>query len=455
MTNSIVSRVVFASLLAALISALVLAAAASLTAGLLWQDAEITNLRVTAATLVHAIPVEELENHQDLQHGAQEAISELPAHGYRVEVWRGTTLIAGNMASAPLGPFTRGARRKLEEDWLIETLASPDGLLVAVAEPRDLRRRELSVFYRSMLFAAPFCALFAVAVGIFFGRRAIRPLVAFTRQIAAVDQLESPPFLGAKNAPVEVRDLEESFRELFARLSRSLRREIEFAANASHELRTPLTRMRLHAERALQDAGPAASAEIRSQIAELDQMVRLVDSLLVLARDVESGLPIGEPVNLADVARECHRRSGISAGHRDLSAPDEAMVRGDEELLSIAIENLVDNARKYSPAGYSATMCSEPGGEVEFTIVSEGVVTDEGVDERLFERFFREESARARHPGHGLGLSLARHIARLHGGDLRYEIRQPSGLAFVLTLPEGGSENSSEAADRRSDERTA
>ena len=184
-------------------------------------------------------------------------------------------------------------------------------------------------------------------------------------------------------------------------------------------------------------------------------MVRLVDGLLVLARDVESGLPIGEPVNLADIARQCHRRSGISTGRRELSAPDEAMVRGDEELLSIAIENLVDNARKYSPDGYTATMSANPQGEIEFTIVSEGVVTDAGVDDRLFERFFREESARARHPGHGLGLSLARHIARLHGGDLRCEIRRPSVLAFVLTLPEGDPGNSREGADRRSDERTA
>lgn len=432
--GSIVSRVVLASLLAALISAFVLAAAAALTAGLLWRDSELRSLRETAVTLVRAIPREATENHLDLRHGAMEAISELPEHGYRLEVWRGTTLVAGNMASRPLGPFSPAARAGIEKKWLVVTLVSPEGLLVAVAEPKGVRGRSLSVFYRSLLVAAPVCALFAVAVGVSFGRRATRPVVTFTRQIAGIQRLENPLLSDVRDAPREVRELDRSFRELLARLSRSLRREIEFAANASHELRTPLTRIRLRAERALQDAGPAASDELRSQIAELDQMVRLVDSLLVLARDVESGLPIGEPVNLADIARECHLRPGISRVPCELSAPDEAIVRGDEDLLSIAIENLVDNARKYSPRGYSATMRTDAESAIQFTIVSEGEIADDGARDKLFERFFRGESARALHSGHGLGLSLARHIARLHGGDLRCESRA-SGLAFVLTLP--------------------
>lgn len=434
--GSIVSRVVLASLSAALITALVFAAAAALTAGILWRDSEVANLRETAATLARAIPREALENGLNRRQAAEEAISEVPAHGYRVEVWRGRELVAGNMASNPLGPFTSAKRRELEDRWLVETFAASDDLVVAVAEPRDVRGRSLRVLYRSLLLAAPICALFAVVVGVIFGRRATRPLVTFTQQIAGIESLENPPLHDTKDAPREVRELDRSFRDLLTRLSSSLRREIEFAANASHELRTPLTRIRLRAERALQNAGPAAAEEIRSQIAELDQLVRLVDSLLVLARDVESGVPIGEPVNLADVARECHFRAEFSKDRGDLSAPDEAIVRGDEELLSIAIENLVDNARKYSPGGYSATMRAESGAGVEFTIVSEGTIADDETRDRLFERFFRGESARAVHSGHGLGLSLARHIARLHGGDVRCEPRA-SGLAFVLTLPRG------------------
>ncbi len=433
MRDSIVSRVVLASLLAALVSALTLAAAAAVTAGILWRDADLRSLRETADTLARAIPREAAENHLDLRQAAEEAISELPAHGYRLEVWRGPVLVAGNMASAPLGPFDAANRGDIEKKWLVATRESPGDVLVAVAEPRGVSARSRSVFYRSLLLASPVCALFAVAVGVAFGRRATLPVVTFTRQIAAITRLENPPYPDSRDAPREVRELDRSFRELLARLSRSLRREIEFAANASHELRTPLTRIRLRAERALQDAGPAASEELRSQIAELDQMVRLVDSLLVLARDVESGLPIGEPVNLADIARECHLRFGSPAAGCELTAPDEAIVRGDEDLLSIAIENLVDNARKYSPGGYHATMRTDAESVIQFTIVSEGEISS-GIRERLFERFFRGEPARALHSGHGLGLSLARHIARLHGGDLRCEERS-SGSAFVLTIP--------------------
>jgi two-component system OmpR family sensor kinase len=205
-------------------------------------------------------------------------------------------------------------------------------------------------------------------------------------------------------------------------------------ANASHELRTPLTRLRLHLERACGAAGAGSVRELDLAVAEVDRLVRLVDSLLVLARDVSTGLP-REVVNVADVARQAVGRAFAAPEAAVLTAPDEALVSGDEDLLAIAVFNLVDNARKFSAGGPVAVAVAPAAGTVTLSVTSPGARVEADDRERVFERFYRAPEARPGPNGHGLGLPLARHIARLHGGDARCASAPDEDARFVLEIP--------------------
>jgi len=262
-----------------------------------------------------------------------------------------------------------------------------------------------------------------------------RPLLEFRDRIAAARPLgDLPP--AAPSGTLEVAELERSFRGLWERLRETVARELEFAANASHELRTPLTRIRLHAEQVRAALGAAPPGDLRDLVEETDRLARLVDSLLVLSRDTAVGIPDGEVVNISDLVAAGSRRVFAGAPLPDIDAPDEALVRGDEALLGIAVENLLDNARKFSlPGRPPRIQVSEDTTTVRLTIASPGARIPGDLVGRLFERFYRGVEARASHAGHGLGLPLARHIARLHGGDVRCVSGPEEDARFDLELP--------------------
>jgi signal transduction histidine kinase len=229
-----------------------------------------------------------------------------------------------------------------------------------------------------------------------------------------------------------VRDIDLAFKELWSRLGSALAREREFAGNASHELRTPLTRLRLNIEGEIAARGD--SRELCMARDEIDRLVRLIDSLLVLARDA-SAATVGETVNVADVVRQAASRV-VPRALSALTTPDEALVRGDEGLLAIAVENLLENARKFSAPGARVPIHVEPSLErIRLEVTSPGARIAESEREQVFERFYRSAEARQRVDGHGLGLSLCRHIARLHGGDAHCISRSDEDARFRLELP--------------------
>ncbi len=178
------------------------------------------------------------------------------------------------------------------------------------------------------------------------------------------------------------------------------------------------------------------SGDLSELVEETERLARLVDSLLVLSRDTAAGIPDGEVVNISDLVTTGWRRVFAGAPLPEIDAPDEALVRGDEALLGIAVENLLDNARKFSLPGRPPRIhVSEDATTVRLTITSPGARIPADRAGRLFERFYRGEEARASHPGHGLGLPLARHIARLHGGDVRCVSGPGEDARFDLDLP--------------------
>jgi signal transduction histidine kinase len=427
-TRSLIARVVWGTVIVALLTAFAGATTAAFIARGLWQAGERRTLAELAQALAEAIERESREEGWTLERAAPEAVRESVMGGRRVEVWRGATLVAASLPGPPLGPPDPAHRASLDA-WLFETRPLRGGLLLLVASPRERGTAALHIFLWSLVLSAPVCIALAVFIGRLVGRRTTQPLLDFRDRVRAARPLDALPPSRALETMTEVQELERSFQDLWDRLREMLLRELEFAANASHELRTPLTRIRLHAEGA---RGAGASTEL---LEEVDRMVRLVDSLLILARDVGAGIPAPEVVNLSDLVVATSRRVFASPAP-EIVLPDEALVRGDEALLGIAAENLFDNARKFSaPDEPAQVRVSERDGIVRLTVTSPGARVSAEDVERLFERFYRSPEARASQRGHGLGLPLARHIARLHGGDVRCVSAPTEDARFELDLP--------------------
>ncbi len=304
-----------------------------------------------------------------------------------------------------------------------------------VASPRDRGERAGRIFGWSLLLATPLAILIAVFIGRRTAANVAGPLLAFRDRIVATTPLEAP-VAGHPDDPLEVRELDLAFRAQWQRVRDRLDRERDFAAHAAHELRTPLTRLLLLAERAREE-DPEANAALAQQIEEISRMSRLVDALLVLARSAEPPAADTEAVNLADLPRE----SGTLLSPEPLLRPqvvavDEALVRGDKDLLRTAVINLLDNALKFGRSG------APPRAEIVvredrvlLRVTTPGLRISASEGTRLFERFDRGPEARAEQPGHGLGLSLARHVARMHGGDVVLISPETEDTGFLLDLP--------------------
>jgi signal transduction histidine kinase len=432
--RSIAVRVTWGTAAVAASCALMLAAAAGLTASRLWRNQEQQFLRRTADGLAAGIAHEAEEAGGPLATGAAEALHETTLPADHVEVWNGVRLLASSGGGPTLGA-DHDAQPLDSDEWVVYRRPLPEGLTLVVAARAEHGRRALRVFGFSLALASPVCLVVALVVGRAVALRATRPLLDLQARIRALRALEPLPPASYGDVPVEIADLEDAFRVLWARLEGTVRREREFAANASHELRMPLARIRLLAERARGQPGAEARAALDAQVEEVDRLVRLIESLLILARDASAGIPRGEAVNVADVARRVTERI-LPAERSECAFPDEAVVRGDEELIEIAVQNLLDNARKFAvgPEAVRAVL-TDGGGRVLLEVTTPGARIPSAECERLFDRFYRAPEARAQREGHGLGLTLARHVARLHGGDVRCVSSESEDVRFALELP--------------------
>ena len=222
----------------------------------------------------------------------------------------------------------------------------------------------------------------------------------------------------------------------------------DFVANASHELRTPLTSIRGFVEALEDGAGdePATAERFLGKIrTHADRMAALVEDLLELSR-LESGARASEwaetePAAVAEdvvasFARAAEGR-GLSLRHTARGAPK---IVTDPERLRRILENLVDNAVKYSPSGgcVEITTSVDPGGSVQIRVKDDGPGIAPEHRERIFERFYRVDKARSRElGGTGLGLAIVKHLAESLGAAVTVESEEGRGSTFTVSLPAG------------------
>ena len=217
----------------------------------------------------------------------------------------------------------------------------------------------------------------------------------------------------------------------------------DFVANVSHELKTPTGALTLLAETIDGETDPSVVARlVRRMGGEAERLSRIIDDLLDLSRIEANEAPKGALVTVTEFVNEAVSSVGPAAEGMDvkidvLSLPAQHAVAGDRRDLVSAVQNLVDNAVKYSEPGGVVTV------DVQTTDHTVGIaVADRGVGipsrdlERIFERFYRVDRARSRSTGGtGLGLSIVRHVAANHGGSVRVSSVEGEGSVFTLDLP--------------------
>jgi two-component system sensor histidine kinase QseC len=227
------------------------------------------------------------------------------------------------------------------------------------------------------------------------------------------------------NAPSEVRPLLIALNQLLGRVRDTLTAERRFTADASHELRTPLAAIRANAQVLLAARNEAERQRTAQDLlASVDRATRLIEQLLALARaDVQAGTRAEVLVSLDDLVRALLQEQAPAAARKGIALhvdAEPATVRGVPTLLAALARNLADNAIRYTPAGgdvHLRTRCRDGIAELSVTDSGPGIAPAER--ERIFERFYRIPGTDE--PGSGLGLSIVRRIAQLHGAEVAIE----------------------------------
>ncbi len=366
----------------------------------------------------------------------------------RRERWRehgesipsGSERMPGDQRSGPPALGRGGATR---DDWVAPHLRwmasswrnSPlvevamrlsDGTWLALATPLPRSRTFLAT---PLLGPILLSGIVVLLLSVWAVRRAVRPLAAFA---AAAERLgcdvRAAPL--AESGPREVREAAQAFNGMQQRLRAFVEDRTEMLAAISHDLRTPITRLRLRAEFIEQ---PDQQKKVLLDLAEMEAMI---DAALAFARDdaEHEAKRMLDLRALAETVCDNARDAGLDA---QFIGGEAVRVHAAPMALKRALTNLVDNATKYGKCARVSLAATAEHGVISVDDDGPGIPPSEV--ERAFRPFYRLERSRNRATGGaGLGLSVARSVARSHGGDVTLENRPEGGLRAILTVPLSG-----------------
>jgi two-component system sensor histidine kinase SenX3 len=334
-------------------------------------------------------------------------------------------------------------------DRLIEALSSvPEGVIVCDEDGVVRHRNQVAQTFADArhgeaLAEVVVTELLATALA---GGSAERPLELYGPPRRALLVRAEPLVVGTRRigAVAIITDVSERRR------LEAVRRD--FVANVSHELKSPIGALGILAETMQAEDEPAVSRRLAERMQlEAFRVARIIDDLLDLSRIESEETPVRDPVAVHLVVAQAVERIRPVAEHRGIEidateAPRRVSVIGDCRQLVSAIHNLLENAVKYSDEGSTvevrvrsvADSAAPDGTSVEISVRDFGIGIPSHDLERIFERFYRVDRARARDTGGtGLGLAIVRHVATNHRGDVRVTSREGEGSTFTLHLPAG------------------
>jgi signal transduction histidine kinase len=334
---------------------------------------------------------------------------------------------------------------------LVQVVQLPGGFRLLVGRDLEERERLFGIIANAGQWSLALVIVLGLAGGFFVSRRVLNRVEAMTdkaQTIMAGDLAGRLPIAGTGD---ELDRLAEHLNAMLERIEALMRGLKEVSDNIAHDLKTPLTRLRNRCEQALRGSAGVDDyrAALEATIAESDDLIRTFDALLIIAR-AESGQARDNMTEFdaAEIAHDVGELYEPLADEKGIAltvdAPAPAPVRGNRELVSQALANLIDNAIKY--AGPNGEVNGAPaeivvkagndGERIALSVADRGPGIAEADRGRVVERFVRLEQSRSA-PGSGLGLSLAAAVARLHGGELKLEDNHP-GLRSTIALPRAG-----------------
>jgi signal transduction histidine kinase len=386
---------------------------------------------------------------------------------YLVTTFTGQAL-AGNVTALAPGildspGWTETAYRRLDEaespkkpehehEALVRVFQLPGGFRLLVGRDLDERERLYRIVLSAGRWSVAIVIVLGLAGGLFVSRRVLARVDAMTETTRTIMDGDLSGRLPVAGTGDELDRLAQNLNAMLERIEALMQGLKEVSDNIAHDLKTPLTRLRNRAEQALRAAHNEAEyrAALDATIEESDGLIRTFNALLMIAR-AESG-QARDDMNEFDAAEIAHdvgelyeplaEEKGIAL---KVEADQPARVKGNRELISQALANLVDNAIKYAEppaepvngvAPEIVVRALDSGDRILLTVADSGPGIPEGDRAHVVERFVRLEQSRSQ-PGSGLGLSLASAVARLHGGELTLEDNHP-GLKSVIALPRGG-----------------
>jgi hypothetical protein len=357
---------------------------------------------------------------------------------------------AAATAHAPV--VTRTTARQEEEPFraLATRVHTSDGeRVVVVAASLESTEAAIDRVERALIIGGAVAVILAGLGGIGLAWAALRPVERLRNEAADISEHDADARLQVPRTRDEIAALAMTMNRLLGRLHAALSRERDFVADAGHELRTPLSVLRMELELAdrpqrsrdeLQDA-------IRHAVDETDRLSGLAEELLLLASTHEGHHASLEDADVTAIVQQAIASTRARADAHGIELVIEAapvvcapVVR---VLLRRAVDNLLDNALRYSPpGGIMHVSISSDAGDAVITVADEGPGFPPEFLPHAFERFRRADDARARvDGGSGLGLAIVRAIAFTHGGSVHAANREPCGAAVTLRLPQDVSDH--------------
>jgi heavy metal sensor kinase len=296
-----------------------------------------------------------------------------------------------------------------------------------------------------MLLAGGLLLGLAFAGGSFIIRKALGPVQDIVRTARKITTDDLSLRLPGRRRKDEIGELVDTFNEMIARLETSVANILQFSGDVSHELRTPLTAIRSEIEVLLRkERSPQEYADaLRSALEETGRLEKIVNDLLFLSRlDTVEGGSFEADIRLEDVVAAVFGRAAAAARdkglHPSLSVVESAPARGNADILERLAANLMENAVRYTP----------PGGRIEVTVDRDDsgagriVVADTGIGipreaiPGIYDRFTVVDASRSKETGGaGLGLSIVKRVADLHGAAITVESRVGEGTRFTVLFP--------------------
>ena len=334
---------------------------------------------------------------------------------------------------------------------LAQVVQLPGGFHLLVGRDLEERERLFGIVANAGQWSLALVIVLGLVGGFFVSRRVLTRIDAMTDTAQTIMKGDLAGRLPVAGTGDELDRLALHLNAMLERIEALMGGLKEVSDNIAHDLKTPLTRLRNRCEAALRSATGDGDyrAALESTIAESDDLIRTFDALLMIAR-AESGHSRDNmsEFDAAEIARDVGELYEPLAEEKGIAlkvyAAGTAPVRGNRELVSQALANLVDNAIKYAGPGHKlngapaeiVVKAGADGERIALSVADHGPGIPEADRGRAVERFVRLEQSRSE-PGSGLGLSLASAVARLHGGELKLEDNHP-GLRSTIALPRAG-----------------